>query len=46
MSAKGRSGDDDELKDEIYATIRRLERLAKRLEVYAEEQDGDSAQEG
>lgn len=38
MSAKPRSVDDDELKAEIYATIRRLERLAKRLEVFAEEQ--------
>lgn len=30
---------DDDLKDEIYATIRRLERLAQRLETYAEEHD-------
>lgn len=37
MSAKSPSVHDDDLKEEIYATIRRLERLAKRLEVYAEE---------
>lgn len=39
MSEKPRGVDDDDLRQEIYATIRRLERLARRLEVYAEEQD-------
>ena len=41
----GSSSDDDDLKEYILGTIRRLERLAERLEDYAEEQNPDGDQD-
>lgn len=44
MSAATPVPGDDDLKGYILETIKRLDRLAERLEVFAEEQSGDTTE--